>query len=363
MGLKEAIQNIWASDYVQKNPNKAYKVSYEAEYAAVAGYLNGGAEPNWSGYSKLGQGLCEAEKHRRAETAPTPEPPEPTPEPPVGKAYFVSDYDDGYMKAPWTSAFSYNAQGGNEGSHSFIHNAPKITQTYDGRDKVVADPAGGSGKVVRFEQRDTDPGWPVLPDRRKNELQTQAAQTFDRAGGVEAGGVRWISTSLFLPYNSNEKFQWAHGGSNSYTDIMDLHPGNGSAWPAFSVQWYPQSGNVNDWVKIRIAGGPTMNDPKFLEELKLFQLTDGVGQRVMANHNRWVRLVYGLKFAPDTTGWVEAWVDGVNVVPRKNRPTMWAGDPSMYLKHGIYTKKDSTFPEGGRSVLYYGRTTIGHEKP
>ena len=40
MGLKEAIQNIWASDYTQKNPNKAYKVTYADEYAKVAGEWN-----------------------------------------------------------------------------------------------------------------------------------------------------------------------------------------------------------------------------------------------------------------------------------------------------------------------------------
>ena len=79
MGLQEAIQNIWSSDYVQKNPNKSYKASYANEYAAVGAYLNGGPEPNWSGYSKLGKGLCEAEKERRlAEPEPVP------PDPPVG---------------------------------------------------------------------------------------------------------------------------------------------------------------------------------------------------------------------------------------------------------------------------------------
>jgi bisphosphoglycerate-independent phosphoglycerate mutase (AlkP superfamily) len=71
MGLKEAIQNIWASDYVQKNPNKQYKVTYADEYAKVAAYINGGAEPNWSSFSKLGKGLCESEKVRRDEIQPT----------------------------------------------------------------------------------------------------------------------------------------------------------------------------------------------------------------------------------------------------------------------------------------------------
>jgi hypothetical protein len=90
MGLQEAINNIWQSDYVQINPRRAYKVSYSAEYAAVAAYLNGGPEPDWSDYSKMGKGLCEAEKHRRSETAPVPEPePEPTPDPGDGTVHNV----------------------------------------------------------------------------------------------------------------------------------------------------------------------------------------------------------------------------------------------------------------------------------
>jgi hypothetical protein len=69
--LNHAIQQIWSSDYVQKNPNKAYKTSYPTEYAAVATYVNGGARPsNTSAYSKLGLGLVEAEDVLRNVTPP-----------------------------------------------------------------------------------------------------------------------------------------------------------------------------------------------------------------------------------------------------------------------------------------------------
>ena len=56
-------------------------------------------------------------------------------------------------------------------------------------------------------------------------------------------------------------------------------------------------------------------------------------------------------------------MDGVNVYPRKNRPTMWAGDSGMYTMYGLYRRKDASFPDGGRSVVYFGRTTIGLTKP
>ncbi len=72
--LSSAIQNIWSSDYVQKNPNKAYKTSYASEYAAVGKYINGGTRPDPTSFSKLGKGLVEAEDVLRG-NSPPPLPP------------------------------------------------------------------------------------------------------------------------------------------------------------------------------------------------------------------------------------------------------------------------------------------------
>jgi hypothetical protein len=50
------------------------------------------------------------------------------------------------------------------------------------------------------------------------------------------------------------------------------------------------------------------------------------------------------------------------VLPRTNHATMWSGDSGMYLKQGLYKMKSSTFP-GGRSVIYFGPTSIGYTRP
>jgi len=42
---------------------------------------------------------------------------------------------------------------------------------------------------------------------------------------------------------------------------------------------------------------------------------------------------------------------------------MWHGDSGQYFKFGLYKQKDAYFPESGRSVVYFGRTTIGSTKP
>ena len=82
--LDSAITDIWGSDYVQKNPNKSYKTSYQSEYSEVAAYLNGGPRPDPANFSKMGRGLVVSEDVRRELVAePTPEP-EPEPLPPVG---------------------------------------------------------------------------------------------------------------------------------------------------------------------------------------------------------------------------------------------------------------------------------------
>lgn len=82
MSLDSGLDNVWSSDYVQINPTKAYKVKYKDEYTKVAAYLNGGPEPNWQAFSKLGKGLCEIEEARRLNEVPDPDPePEPDPDP------------------------------------------------------------------------------------------------------------------------------------------------------------------------------------------------------------------------------------------------------------------------------------------
>jgi chitodextrinase len=268
--------------------------------------------------------------------------------------YFVADYQNGSFGSPLTTLFSYASPGFVD-----LTQAGATTGTSDGRVKVVPSPSG-SGNAARFEMRDSDPGWPNNTALQKSVARTVPQYTFNKSG-VSVGDVRWFSTRLYLPYTASEKFEWAHGGSNAFTDLVDLHPDSGTAWPAFSVQWYPSSGA--QWAKIRVAGGPTINSTQYLEEINLWQLTDASGARVMSNYNRWIDLTWGMRFAPDSTGWLEVWVDGVNVYPRKNRPTMWAGDFGEFLQQGLYKQKDASFPETGRSVIYYGPTTIGLAKP
>lgn len=266
--------------------------------------------------------------------------------------YFVADYQNGTFGSPWASLFSYSSPGFVD-----LTQAGPRAGTTDGRVKV-ASPPGSSEPAARFEIRDSDPGWPVDPSVQKSEASSTAQETFNKSG-VSVGDERWFSTRLYLPYNATEKFEWAHGGSNTFTALWGMHPG-GSGFGALGLRW--NGASTPQWATMYVYGGQNQSLSNF-ESIKLWQLTDASGNRVMQNHNRWIDLVWGVRFAPDSTGWLEIWVDGVNVYPRKNRPTMWAGDTGQYSKLGLYKSKDASFPETGRSVIYFGRTTIGLTKP
>jgi len=77
--LDQILNNLWTSDYVQKNPTKAYKSQYNAEYLAVASYMQGGARPNDAAYSKMGKVLVGLEDNIRADSPPPPPPPSELP--------------------------------------------------------------------------------------------------------------------------------------------------------------------------------------------------------------------------------------------------------------------------------------------
>jgi Polysaccharide lyase len=273
------------------------------------------------------------------------------------QAYFDVDYSSHDYRLPWATLFSFTNPG-------FVNVNPgtggaPAAATADGRVAVVPDPAGGGGYCSRHEIRDSDSGWPSNTTLDKAEVRTLAEYTFDRVGGAVEGDVRWFSTSCYMPYNDpGEKFEWATGGGNNFTDIMELHSGSSGQFSAISMSWYP---GTPQYARFRVFGGDYANPPA-VTNINLWQITDSGGNRVMANHNRWIAIDWGIRFADDASGWFEVWVDGVNVLPLWNHATMWTADPAMYFKQGQYKEAASVFPSGV-SVLYWGRTRIGYTKP
>lgn len=379
---EEFVPNIQGSSYhpkwIKSNPNEAQR--WEQYRDACIAHVGGKPVPQVPQMaSKYGKALVAAGKEHVSVTdlgadydppEPNPEPPPPPPPPPSGDvvpsdAYFKSNYSQAgkFTIPPWRSLLSYDGSGAGSNGSWNLSILGDTVGTVSGSLTIVNDPAGVSGKkVARMQIADSDPGWPPNTALQKSEAQSTVQYTWDDSNGAQLGDIRWFTHSLYLPYTASEKYEWAHGGSNAFTDHLDLHPGNGTAWPAFSFQHYPTTNDANSFFKIRAAGGPTINSTQYLTEYNLFRLTESNGSRTMANHNRWISVIWGMKFNPDNTGWLEVWVDGINIVPRVSRPTMWGGDYGMYLKNGIYKRKDSFFPSG-KSVIYHGDMYISPTRP
>ena len=272
--------------------------------------------------------------------------------PPSGSAYFETDYSGGLIGPPWTAMFSYAPPG----FVDLTQTGPQ-SGTSDGRVAVANDPAGSGDKVVRFEIRDSDPSWPVPlnPAVDKSEVRSTPSYTWNAAQAAY-GDERWFSLKYYLPYNVTEKFEWAHGGGNAFIDLNDMHPDNNS-WPAMQIGWYPQTDP--QWAKLRMGGGPVVGATTYYGEYNLWQLTNSSGSRIAANHNRWLTVVLGVKFNYTNAGWIQAYVDGTQVLSQTFRPTMWKEDFGMYWKGGLYKQANAVFPETGRSVIYWGTTLIG----
>ena len=146
--LDAAINDIWGSDYVQKNPNKAYKNAYQSEYQVVAAYLNGGPRPDPANFSKMGRGLVVSEDVRRELVVVEPEP-EPEPEPPVfSPERWVYDFGSpSYGTSGWSGNSTEKGYGRQPSTPALASKANERHIDYDASVKVMEAVIGNSGQV------------------------------------------------------------------------------------------------------------------------------------------------------------------------------------------------------------------------
>ena len=355
----------------QSNPKEA--AAWEKYRDAVVAYKAGNPKipvPNLA--TKYGKALVAAGKLHVSVTDIgadyTPAPPPPPP-PPPSNAYTVEDWSSGAFNPPiWERVHSYQDSVPGSGGST----ATPCVASVDGRVSVVNNPGAGGGKAARCEIRDSDPDWAGGAGLDKSEIVMNVFQTWNR-NVVNFGDVRWYSVQMYFPYTATEKFEWAHGGGQNYYSLWGLHTQSNQLYSAIILGWehyqFLSGGDSYQDKNVQLnfhAIGGVFPDNTYSRTINLgLKLTDANGARVMANHNRWVNVVWGIKHNPDNTGWVEGWVDGVNTYPRTNGPTIWSieDNTSKYFKYGMYRKSDGNFPESGKSVIYYGATAIGTDRP
>jgi len=262
--------------------------------------------------------------------------------PPPSGAYFDEDFTN-IANPPWVSIQTTAGSTGPDPGGN----------TCDAANRLCAVTApDGVGRAFKFEIRDSDPGWPQDPTVDRTQLASSPANTWNQPALVP-GDIRWFDLEIWLP----TEFDYARANWNTWVGV---HPG-GNSWGCFDIGG-DGMGSHPAYMPFKVAGGSPTGTTANLVYIPLIQLTNSNGTPYMPNRNRRISLIYGGKFNPDNTGWLEIWLDGVNVFPRTNRPTMWAGDVNTYFKVGPYKNKANHFPSG-KTVMYFTRIAIGDTRP
>jgi hypothetical protein len=135
-------------------------------------------------------------------------------------------------------------------------------------------------------------------------------------GGEIAGTERWYGWSTYWPTSFNSQPTW-----QVFTQWH--HLGNSGSPP---ISFY--------------TNGSTM----------YLSTTDSAGGEAHTIHwtaplvtGQWRSFIFGVRFANDGTGWVELWLDGVQVLPRTSTRTM--RDDGNILKQGLYRKDTIDFTQ------------------
>ena len=259
-------------------------------------------------------------------------------------ASYYFNFDFSQIGAPSWTSIQTHAQPG------YYEPTTPVQQSSDGRVALVAAP-DGTGNALRFELDNGDT-WPVDKTVDRSQLEMSTQQTWNKSA-LQVGDVRWFDYEIYMP----SSFDFPR--TNWFT-LIGLHPGS-NTWGACDLG-FDNVGSNSVWMTWKVAGGSPVGTTANLNYIKLWQLTNADGSKYTPNYNRRIHLVVGARLAPDNTGWLEIWVDGANVYPRTNRPTMWIGDTSSYLKIGPYKSESSPFPSG-KSVVYLTRLGISTTEP
>ncbi len=232
---------------------------------------------------------------------PTLQPPpprtDPAPQAPIGPAVpvgstelFVADYETGDF-SQWGSCHSVGIHWGD----------PCDGPAYPGGQIVSGAEATQGNSAAHFTLADGDV--PASGGGERSEVMSHAPGAL-----THEGDERWYEWSMKV----NSEFQPPQGWG---LILMQWHAGHGS--PPLAVKVDPQG------------------------DLFLYDL-NGEGQRMgPVPAGQWKNYVLHVKFSSDaSTGFIEAWENGVQVVSKTNRATMSSGE--NFLKQGLYRDEVNT---------------------
>jgi hypothetical protein len=189
-------------------------------------------------------------------------------------------------------------------------------QALQGPAQVVSTRARDGNHSARFEVRPNPD--PNVWGGERSEILTET--------GERAGTESWWAWSTYFG--------------------DDFRPTAGTFWNIFT-DWHntSPSGQANVHFEVNTLTSP------WTIEMRTFGGQQDQNQRIFSllnfKRDAWVDFIFHVRWAPDNTGFVEAWVNGKHVLPLTHTPTIYEGQ-GVYLKQGLYRARSSV-----TSVVYH----------
>lgn len=141
-----------------------------------------------------------------------------------------------------------------------------------------------------------------------------------KSTGEAAGQESWWTWSAYFPssFRSNPNSSW-----NVFTQWH--HSGSTGVQP---VSFEVENDSGREYLRFRAWGGSVDNPTRVAWRLAPLQ------------RNHWYDIAFHVRWAADSSGLVEVWVDGQPAVPLTRTPTLYAGQ-SVHLKQGFYRNGSS----------------------
>jgi Polysaccharide lyase len=192
-------------------------------------------------------------------------------------------------------------------SGSFAHGASSWTgvQANAGDFTVVPAPAGRPGMAARFIVKPGD-----VPIGNSGER----AEVF-KSTDEQAGTQSYWAWSVYFPRGSSTS------PGTSWNVFTQWHHTGPTGVQPFSFEVTNDGGR--EWLRLRVWGGNA--DHPVRRAWQLMPLVRG----------RWYDFALSVKWAPDSSGRLQVWIDHHQVVPATQTPTLYAGY-GVYLKQGFY---------------------------
>jgi hypothetical protein len=214
----------------------------------------------------------------------------------------------------------------------------------------------GSSWASWQELRTTDGPWYTgLPTLAKATLNMSNAATHGPQG-FSFGAVRWFAWDYLLPLNINGvSFEIP----NSFFVAAQLHDSGGTNGNPAMIGLSHYGNTHPQYIQFAQTPDQSANGVPYLTA-DLLQITNADGSRITSAFNTWHEVVVGIRFAADSSGWVEVWHDGVQKLSQTFRANIAPNEGGPYAEFQNYTSYPTSFVGGAtRSAIVYGGFRAG----